>query len=302
MKMIELKAGPLALRLAPEIGGAIAGFSYRDSAGRIIDLMRPMDEAALARGDVLGASCFPLTPFSNRLRHGRCAFQGRAIQLPLNSDGPHNEHGHGWQRSWQAEMVGTDNACLLYRHAPDAWPFAYEMRQHFQLSATGLTVVIESRNLGAVAMPYGFGLHPYFTRTPGCRLTADVLGFWATDPEVMPISLLPVPADGDLTAGIRLDDVELDNAFTGWSGAATITWPEHGLALAMTATTPLRILVVYVPKGEAFFCAEPVSNITDAFNLCHERDDTGMLILQPGEVIRATIGFELRETTALDLA
>jgi aldose 1-epimerase len=287
--LIDLAHNRLQLQLAPSIGGAIAAFRYDGGDGAPIDLMRPMDVAALSAGDVLGASCFPLTPFSNRLRNGHCHFQGRDIQLALNSDGPHTEHGHGWQRPWQVEAQAGDSATLAYRHQPDDWPYAYEMRQHFHLLNSALDITLESRNTGTAPMPYGFGLHPYFARTPRCRLTTPVSGFWAVDDEVMPTALLPVPASADLTAGLQVDDVELDNAFTGWSGDARITWPEHRLQLAMTATAPLRFLVVYVPKGEAYFCAEPVSNSTDAFNLAATRNDTGMLVLQPGEQVSATI-------------
>jgi len=294
--VIELSSDRLTLQLAPAIGGAIAGLAYRTTTGDRIDLMRSMSPEAVSAGDVLGASCFPLTPFSNRLRNGRCSFQGTAIQLPLNSDGPHNEHGHGWQRPWQVETQSSDSACLVYRHVPDDWPFAYEMRQHFHLAAQSLTVIIESCNTGTTAMPYGFGLHPYFTRTPNCHMTAAVQGFWATDQEVMPTTLLPVPTEANLTAGIRLDEVELDNVFTGWGGEALIDWPEYRLALTMSASAPLRSLVVYAPKNEPYFCAEPVSNITDAFNLCHERKDTGMLVLEPGASVKATITFNVHQT------
>jgi aldose 1-epimerase len=54
--------------------------------------------------------------------------------------------------------------------------------------------------------------------------------------------------------------------------------------------------VVYAPRNEPYFCAEPVSNITDAFNLCHTRDDTGMLVLEPGASVKAEITFSIRPT------
>jgi aldose 1-epimerase len=292
--LVTIADGNLTLHLAPAIGGSIAGFSYRTPAGLLIDLLRPMDATTLATGDVLGASCFPLSPFSNRLRNGHCSFRGTEIHLPLNSDGPHNEHGHGWQRPWMVDSETPDGATLLYRHAADDWPFAYEMRQHFQLSGMSLTITLESRNIGDAAMPYGFGLHPYFTRTPQCRLSAPVQGFWAVDDEVMPTELTSVPEEADLTAGIAIDDVELDNVFTGWSGEAIIAWPEYRLRMAMSASAPLRFLVVYIPKNEPYFCAEPVSNSTDAFNLGESRDDTGMLVLEPGDQARATIRFTLQ--------
>jgi len=35
----------------------------------------------------------------------------------------------------------------------------------------------------------------------------------------------------------------------------------------MTASQPLGALYLYVPPGSDYFCLEPASNITDAFNL-----------------------------------
>jgi aldose 1-epimerase len=289
--LIHLQHDRFSLSLAPRIGGSIAAFRRHMESGDELDLLRPMSPAALATGDVLGAGCFPLTPFSNRLRAGRCQFRGRDIILPLNSDGPHVEHGHGWQRPWEVADHAEDRATLVYRHQPDAWFFAYEMRQHFRLTPDGLSVTIEASNLGREAMPYGFGLHPYFPRTPACTLQAKVDGFWEVDHEVMPTRLVPVPARADLNRGIRVDDSEMDNAFTGWGGKAVITWPERSLRLNLAGSGPLRFLVVYIPTGEDHFCVEPVSNSTDAFNLVHERDDTGMMILAPGERVTAEVHF-----------
>jgi aldose 1-epimerase len=54
---------------------------------------------------------------------------------------------------------------------------------------------------------------------------------------------------------------------------------------------------VYTPPGQSFFCAEPVSHITDAFNLAAAgQRDTGMLTLAPGESVRAA--FTLTRETA----
>jgi len=60
--------------------------------------------------------------------------------------------------------------------------------------------------------------------------------------------------------------------------------------LRLDASEPLRTLVVYTPPGQPFFCAEPVSHITDAFNRAAAgQADTGMLSLEPGETVRATL-------------
>jgi len=142
-------------------------------------------------------------------------------------------------------------------------------------------------------MPYGFGLHPYFPRTPDCTLTASVAEFWQTDAEAMPTRLVPVPAGLDPRAGVRLNDHALDNVFAGWDGRAVIRWPEHAARLSIAADGPLRHLVLYTPPGENYFCAEPVSNCTDAFNLAATggRTDTGMLVLEPAAGVAARLSF-----------
>jgi aldose 1-epimerase len=48
--------------------------------------------------------------------------------------------------------------------------------------------------------------------------------------------------------------------------------------------------VIFTPPGRPFFCAEPVSHVTDAFNLADAgRADTGRRVLDPGATIEATI-------------
>jgi aldose 1-epimerase len=141
-------------------------------------------------------------------------------------------------------------------------------------------------------MPAGLGFHPYFPRATGCSLTAGVGPMWATDAEVMPTALVPADARLASTQGLPIADVALDNAFTKWRRRATIRWPQRGAMLRLDADPPLGFLVVYSPPGESYFCAEPVSHCTDAFNLAAQGDaDTGMLVLQPGASVSATVRF-----------
>jgi aldose 1-epimerase len=58
----------------------------------------------------------------------------------------------------------------------------------------------------------------------------------------------------------------------------------------MAAEAPLDFLVVYTPPARPFFCAEPVSHVTDAFNLeAAGRTDTGARALAPGETLRTVV-------------
>ncbi len=278
MSIIEIQHGELRAGIAPNVGGSLAYF--RNKAGH--DLVRPAPQGA---DDPLQFGCFPLVPYSNRIRDGRFSFGGQSIQLPLNfGDHPHSIHGHGWQNPWQIMERMDDRVSLRYRHEADRWPFPYTAEQSFCLNGDGLTIALQLTNTGETAMPCGLGLHPYFPATPQTRLQAFVDGVWLTDDEVMPTDWAHLPDRWRLSAGCVVGQMACDNLFTGWNGMAQITWPERGLGLTLRASGNLGYLVVYAPTAEGFFCAEPVSHRTDAFN---SGDDAGARVLDPGEVLSA---------------
>ncbi len=288
--VIDLHAGRARLGVAPAIGGSIAHYRWVDGE-RTLDWLRPAVDADIAAGTADRLACFPLVPFSNRIRAGRFTFGGRSIRLPLNQwPHPHAEHGHGWQAAWSVVERAEGRLAIEYEHPADAWPFAYRVRQVFALTDAELRVTLAIENRGRETMPVGAGLHPYFPRTPRCRLSAQVTAMWATDAEVMPTAL--VDADPRLATGLPVAGTVLDNGFTGWQRQAVIDWPERRAALALDADPPLGFLVVYSPAGENFFCAEPVSHCTDAFNLAGQgRTDTGMLTLDPGASLETAVRF-----------
>jgi aldose 1-epimerase len=290
--VINLRAGRADLGVAPGIGGSIAHYRWVDGSAAN-DWLRPATSADLAASAADRLACFPLVPFSNRIRDGQFIFNGHIVQLPLNQwPQPHAEHGHGWQAAWNVVERAADRLALEYDHPADAWPFPYRARQEFALTEDELRVTLSVENRGRERMPVGLGLHPYFLRTARCRLSARVEAMWATDLEVMPTAL--VAADPRLSAGDGLPVAEsaLDNVFTGWQRRAMIVWPERNAGLAIDTDPPLGFLVVYSPPGEDYFCAEPVSHCTDAFNLAGQgRIDTGMLTLDPGASLRATVRF-----------
>jgi aldose 1-epimerase len=288
--VITLCADRARAGIAPWIGGSIVHYHWLDGARRH-DWLRPATAADLAAGTADRLACFPLVPFSNRIRDGRFAFGGHAIALPLNHrPQPHALHGHGWQAAWSVVERADDRIALEYDHRAGAWPFPYRARQEFLLTGDELRLSLSLENRGRETMPVGLGFHPYFPRTPRCRLSARVDAMWGTDAEVMPTAL--VDADPRLGGahGLPVADVMLDNAFTGWHRQATITWPERGARLLLDADAPLGFLVVYSPGGRDYFCVEPVSHCTDAFNLVAQgRTDTGMLTLHAGASVSAVV-------------
>lgn len=297
--ILTLAAGPLALDLAPGIGGSIAAFRG-EAGGRPVDWLRPASAEALAAGDPLGMGSFPLVPFCNRVREGTFAFGGREVRMPPNfARSRHAIHGHGWRMPWRVERLDRGSGdeggrvSLALDHEPGDWPFRYAARQDFALDPGGLTVRLSVENRDGTPMPVGLGHHPYFPRTPDARVRARVEAIWSTDAEVMPTALERTPVVDALARGMGVAEAALDNNFTGWDGVAEIRWPERGAALRMTAGEPLRFLVLYTPADEDLFVVEPVGNCTDWLNLMHlgpERVGGG--VLAPGESAEAWFRLE----------
>jgi aldose 1-epimerase len=283
MDLITLRAGDAAVELAPEAGGAVTRYWLARGA-ETREWLRPTPAGALRAGNPYRAAAFPLVPYSNRLRAGRFSFRGRAVVEPLNRPPErHAIHGHGWQARWRPVDVRAAEARLEYRHPAGAWPWTYHATQRFTLGPSSLTVELSLSNQSAAPMPAGLGWHPYFPRTPRVTITADVRAVWLTDEEKLPTELVAPPPVAPFGRG-------MDNCFVGWSRRATIDWPELGARLVMRADPPLDYLVVYTPARRPFFCVEPVSHVTDAFNLAEAgRPDSGILVLEPGETLRTAV-------------
>ena len=283
MDLITLRAGDAAVELAPEAGGAVTRY-WLERGAVTWEWLRPTPAGALRTGNPYRAAAFPLVPYSNRIRAGRFSFRGRSVVEPLNRPPErHAIHGHGWQARWQPTDVRAAEARLEYRHPAGAWPWAYQATQHFTLRPSSLTVELSLSNQSAAPMPAGVGWHPYFPRTSRATITADVRAMWLTDEEMLPTELVASPPAAPFKRG-------LDNCFVGWSRRAAIDWPELGARLVMRAEPPLDYLVVFTPARRPFFCVEPVSHMTDAFNLAEAgRPDSGILVLEPGETLRTAV-------------
>ena len=119
---------------------------------------------------------------------------------------------------------------------------------------------------------------------------------WLEDAQMIAWSRAAGPICADFATGKRIDGQNLDNCFTGWDGRAAVEWPERGLGLTMLADPALAFLVVYVPRGEDFFCAEPVSNANASVNLANIGvTDHGLVTLAPGASMRGSVRFRVEE-------
>ena len=270
--MIALRRGDWRLVLRPEIGGAISSLS-RDGQ----DILRPMPEGSTK---VLDASCFPLTPWANRIAGGAFVFEEQEISLPvLPAFAPHALHGDGWLNAWTVEASDDASVTLVHLHEAGAWPWAYEARQVFSLRDEGLTLELSMTNLSDRTMPGGLGLHPYFPVTDETRLRFDAAQVWGGGADEVPTTLLPVSDIFDWSSGPRVVEAPfVDNAYVG-GGAAVLTEP--GQTTKVTASDNASWRHIFAPGGD-FCCIEPVTHRPNAAK-APEGEASGWTVLAPGE-------------------
>ncbi len=290
--ILTLRAGNTLLEIIPEVGGSITCYCLVTEE-QTFNFLRPASHAGMPAKDPLEMASFPLIPFSSRIRNCHFRFQGQEIKLPLNFyPEVHNIHGHGWKVPWTVTESTENRAAIEYQFLPDEWPFSYSAHQVFELTDSALTVTLQIYNTGESAMPVGLGLHPYFVRTPLAVITAKTEKMWINDSETMPLCLESVPETELLNQGLIVTQNSLDNLFTGWNREVLISWPEWNANLRIFADAPLDFLVIYTPADADFFCVEPVSNVTDTFNMLARGDSGhGTKILLPGESFEGRVCF-----------
>ena len=250
---LELHAGALRLALRPDLGGCIAGLWLGDDA-----VLRSTEPAALTTSRLSG--CYPLVPYSGRLGYRRFQWLGQEHHTSPNfDDNPHSVHGVAWQRAWTVVSSSATEATLVCEHSPDEhWPFAFTLRQRFELTPEALVVHLSFTNRASQPQPVGLGWHPYFPKRARSRLHIDVSERWDSDASGLSTQRV---AQANIDAEVAR--LGFDHCFEGWRGPAQIDDEK----LSMQLTSSLPYLVVFTPDTKPYYCVEPVSHVSNAIQM-----------------------------------
>ncbi len=272
----------------PSRGGAVTAWTwYRDDVP--VDVWRAWDGAHPA---IESMACYPMVPWTNRISGGGFTCAGRFHALsPNTANDPYPIHGDGWLQPWT--LLQPEEGVVHMELHSDRFaggPYTYWAQQAFELTPDGLSQSLTVRNESGEALPFGLGLHPWFTSTPRCTVRSAVDGVWMSRPDKIPTGYeAEFPKGWDLNAGIEVSSVVIDNGFGGWSGSGVIEWPERCLRLTMDSEllSPqaghAMECLLYSPAEPAFFCFEPVTHPIDA---PHLPGQPGWVTLAPGESMR----------------
>jgi aldose 1-epimerase len=229
-----------------------------------------------------------LAPWANRLSEDGFFANGQKFRLNPDLGNIHrdqNQHPiHGllnYSTYWEVTAIEADADSARVSSRLEFWkhpemmaqfPFAHSIEMTYVLHNGTLEVRTAIQNLSTVPMPAGIGYHPYFQLHDAPRDQWKV-HLAARDHLALSKMLIPTGerkpiefADPLPLAGVALDDV-----FGGLVRDAVehATFSVEGAheKISVVYGPKYTVAVVYAPPGRPFICFEPMSTITDGFNL-----------------------------------
>lgn len=154
-RQVEIRFGSQRAVLV-EVGAAIREYTVGQRA--VIDGFGVDDMPDGGRGQ-------PLLPWPNRLADGQYTFDGQQLQLPIDELRRRNA-SHGLTRWLNWTVAQHDEARAVFElvlHPRPGYPFTLGLQLRYELSEAGLRCLTTATNLGARALPFGAGFHPYVT-------------------------------------------------------------------------------------------------------------------------------------------
>lgn len=292
----------LEARIVPAYGSNLCSFLVD---GRpVIDY----DRRLLLAHDFTGTPVLYPTP--NRVRNGR--FTWRDWEYSQVKRGTLVvEHGLVHSEPWMHDEPAANGECARVVTWMDfekggalweAFPFPHRLELEFRLQARGLGIRYTIHNRGGEELPYGFGLHPYFTKLSGddrTFLEVPAASVMETTPDLLPTGRL-IDVTGspfDLRTPRPLGALDLDHVFTRLLPGRVPVIEYRGLDLSvrLEASAGFGHVVVYSPKGEQYFCVENQTCSTDAHNLFARGllPESGLKTAPAGGQARGTVTYSV---------
>ncbi|MBA8795421.1 aldose 1-epimerase [Friedmanniella endophytica] len=241
-----------------------------------------------------------LIPWPNRIRDGRYTFDGTTQQLPLAEPDRQNAmHGLVRWTGWRLVSHEPSSVTLQVTVFPQkGWPTVLDCTLSYRLSAGGLEVDVEARNVGAHRAPFGYGAHPYLTAGEAdvseLELVVPAARRLRVDDRMLPVELVEVDdADGFRTPR-RVGDTDLDTAFTGLDRGPDGRWRVSitggDRRTTLWADENHRWTQVFTGNADRTggLAVEPMTCGPDAFNDGPTSD--GLVVLEPGAACRGRWG------------
>ncbi|MEO5878498.1 MAG: aldose 1-epimerase family protein [Streptosporangiaceae bacterium] len=289
-----ITAGPYEAVIT-EQGGGLRTLTHR---GREVILPHDPDQVTQAGFGQL------LTPWPNRINHGKYEFEGVENLVPVNE--PSRDcaiHGLVRWEPWVLQEQTAASVRLSFRLlGRPGYPYRLDLGVTYALDAeTGLTVGLSASNTGTRNAPYGQSAHPYLTvgqPIDACEVVFGGTRYQPVDgrliPDGAPTSVAGTPFD--LREPRPFGDRRIDTAYTGLpfeDGRVWVRLSGGGRTAALWADEAHPWIQLYTAddldpaRVRSGLAAEPMTCPPDAFN-----SGTDLISLKPGDTFTSSWGIQ----------
>lgn len=297
-----------------------------------VDLLDPphLDQASGALPRSPSAAGGLLVPFANRLRgtalDGGAAIEaeilGRRVRLPTNWGNPETERLaiHGFLLDAPFDAVAVENgdgeaSVSASRNAGDfggRWISRTQVSVRTALRPRTFALTVTAANEGDEPLPIGIGWHPNFRYPSGEReqvilsIPAEKRALVNSYQDCFPTGEL-VAVEGTVydfsrPSGAPLGSLFLDDCFTALRRdgrgqcVCSLSDPAAHFQLSVRAISPeISAIQAYAPNDRTFVAIEPQFNFADPFSPLWGEQNTGMVVLAPGQSVNYQVELELNE-------
>ncbi|HTS49172.1 MAG TPA: aldose 1-epimerase [Bryobacteraceae bacterium] len=240
-----------------------------------------------------------LAPWANRMDPDSFWANGRKYVLnPDAADLRRDANGlaiHGlllFASGWQVIKLnaGDDSAEVVsrlefWRHAEwmSQFPFAHSIEIRYRLSNGTLEVRTTIHNEGRDPMPLLIGFHPWY-QIPGVPRDNWKLHLPVRDHYTLSSKSVPTgeKTSSDLPDPLPLAGRQLDDVFGGVNSSDEFWVEGGGQRISVRFGPKFPVAVIYAPKDRNVVCFEPMTAVTNAFNLAHAGLYKSLQSIAPG--------------------
>jgi aldose 1-epimerase len=246
------------------------------------------------------------------------SWRGHQLTLPATSDNPNVADGGLMLKlpSLSENTVpllggGQTEAVFDAADFGGRWPSKTVMTVTVLLSSKTLDLTVKATNDGNQAEPIGIGWQPRFVLSDGARsharlrIPGDERVIFDNSANRAPTGSLEkvagTPYDFGMPGGARIGNLALDDCFTSLrqelldpGPVAELSESADGYGIRMTMLSPtIKAIRVVSPNNANYVSIEPQFNYSDPFGHEWGKQDTGMVILQPGQSTEWKVRLEL---------
>jgi len=300
--MIKITNSNKSLSLAINLqGGSVSYFKFKNKFYKEgINLFRPENQIS-KKFNIIKTSCFPLTPFCNRVSKNKFEYKGKKYDFINNTNlGKYYLHGDGWLKKWKIKKITkTEIKIFLKKNLSDSSPYSYLSQEHFILNRNSLRIDLSVKNLNNIALPFGLGLHPYFPKNKFTLLKAMSKKHWLENKHYIPKKIIDNSKKMNFNEPNDLPSTWTNNCFNNWNSKAKIIWLDKKLMLEINSTKNCKYFFLHVSSKKFeksfkndYFCFEPMTHAVNAHNM---KGKNGLVELKKNQTFKISTVFKINQ-------